>query len=153
MGKQLVAHHGGEVPRSRAVLATLPGVGQKTAGVVSMHLEGDQAFPVDTHVGRLARRLGFTRETAPDPVERDLQRLLPPETWMKGHQLLVWHGRRTCFARNPDCERCVVAALCPKVGVKKEQREGDGRREGGREEACRALSERRCAADAGRPWP
>ena len=119
MGKQLVAHHGGEVPRSRAVLATLPGVGQKTAGVVSMHLEGDPAFPVDTHVGRLARRLGFTRETDPDAVEADLQRLLPSDQWMTGHQLLVWHGRRTCFARNPDCERCVVAALCPKVGVKK----------------------------------
>jgi len=61
--------------------------------------------------------MGLTRELAPDAVERDLRRLLPSESWMQGHQLLVWHGRRTCFARAPACERCVVADLCPKVGV------------------------------------
>jgi endonuclease-3 len=116
--KALVAEHGGEVPRSREALEQLPGVGRKTAGVVCIHLGGDAAFPVDTHVKRLAGRLGFTRETDPDKVERDLQALLPPERWMNGHQLLVWHGRRTCFARSPACERCVVAELCPKRGVR-----------------------------------
>ncbi len=116
--RALLAEHGGEVPHARAALATLPGVGNKTAGVVCMHLGGDEAFPVDTHVKRLAFRLGFTRHTAPDKVEEDLCHLLPSPRWMKGHQLLVWHGRRTCFARSPACERCTVAELCPKKGVK-----------------------------------
>jgi endonuclease III len=116
--KALVAHHGGQVPLARAALEKLPGVGRKTAGVVCIHLGGDAAFPVDTHVKRLAYRLGFTRQTDPDKVEEDMQALLPSERWMTGHQLLVWHGRRTCFARSPACERCVVADLCPKRGVK-----------------------------------
>jgi endonuclease-3 len=77
---------------------------------------------VDTHVKRLSRRLGFSRSLDPDHIEEDLQALLPPENWAKGHQLLVWHGRRTCFARKPACDRCVVAALCPKVGVPKAAR-------------------------------
>lgn len=114
----LVAEHRGEVPLSRAVLEKLPGVGHKTAGVVCMHLGGDAAFPVDTHVKRLAGRLGFTTHSDPDKVELDMQALLPQERWTKGHQLLVWHGRRTCFAQSPACERCVVAHLCPKRGVK-----------------------------------
>jgi endonuclease III len=116
--KALVAEHGGEVPLSREALEKLPGVGRKTAGVVCIHLGGDAAFPVDTHVKRLAWRLGFTRETDPDKVERDMQALVPSERWKLGHQLLVWHGRRTCFARSPACERCVVAELCPKRGVR-----------------------------------
>jgi endonuclease-3 len=116
--RALVDEHGGEVPRSRAALEELPGVGRKTAGVVCIHLGGDDAFPVDTHVKRLAYRLGFSRHEDPDKVELDLQPLLPPERWAKGHQLLVWHGRRTCFARAPACERCPVADLCPKKGVR-----------------------------------
>lgn len=116
--RALVAEHGGEVPVSRALLEALPGVGRKTAGVVCIHLGGDDAFPVDTHVKRLSFRLGFTRHTDPDKVEEDLQATLPVAWWMKGHQLLVWHGRRTCFARSPACERCPVAELCPQKGVK-----------------------------------
>jgi endonuclease-3 len=115
----LLAEHGGDVPRSRAALAALPGVGNKTAGVVSVHVGGEPAFPVDTHVRRLSRRLGFTRSLDPDHIEEDLQALVPSEGWALGHQLLVWHGRRTCFARKPACDRCVVASLCPKVGVPK----------------------------------
>jgi endonuclease-3 len=79
--RALVAEHGGEVPRSRALLEKLPGVGRKTAGVVCIHLGGDDAFPVDTHVKRLAYRLGFSRHEDPDKVERDMQPLLPPERW------------------------------------------------------------------------
>ncbi len=109
--------HGGRVPRTRLALEALPGVGRKTAGVVLLHLGAEQAFPVDTHVGRLARRLGWTRELHPDRVEEDLRRLLPPERWGVAHQLLVWHGRRTCSARNPACSRCPVEDLCPKRGV------------------------------------
>jgi endonuclease III len=115
----LVAEHGGAVPSSRDVLVTLPGVGTKTAGVVCMHLEGDRAFPVDTHIQRLSLRLGLTLQTHPDKVERDLQALLPSDRWKKGHQLLIWHGRRTCYARSPACDSCVVRALCPRIGVAK----------------------------------
>lgn len=116
--KALVAHHSGAVPTSREALEQLPGVGRKTAGVVCIHLGGDAAFPVDTHVKRLAGRLDFSRQSYPDKIEKDLQALLPPERWFNGHQLLVWHGRRTCFARAPACERCAVADLCPQRGVR-----------------------------------
>ena len=109
--------HGGRIPRSREELRELPGVGWKTAGVVVNHAFGTPAFPVDTHVGRVARRLGLTRHEDPDKVEDDLTALLPPERWGRGHQLLIWHGRRTCEARRPHCSRCVVAELCPRRGV------------------------------------
>jgi len=109
--------HGGRVPRSREELEALPGVGRKTAGVVLIHLGAEEAFPVDTHVGRVARRLGFTRETNPDKVERDLMALLPRERWGTAHQLLVWHGRRVCRARSPRCDRCPLRRTCPRVGV------------------------------------
>ncbi|HET9598215.1 MAG TPA: endonuclease III [Anaeromyxobacteraceae bacterium] len=115
--RAIAGEHGGRVPRTREALEALPGVGRKTAGVVLIHLGAGEAFPVDTHVGRVARRLGFTRERDPDRVEERLTALLPRESWAQGHQLFVWHGRRTCFARSPACERCVLDDLCPKVGV------------------------------------
>jgi endonuclease-3 len=115
--KVVTAEHGGRVPRTREGLEALPGVGRKTAGVVLVHLGAAHAFPVDTHVGRLARRLDLSRETDPTKVERDLSALLPEERWAKAHQLLVWHGRRTCKALAPACSRCPVDALCPKRGV------------------------------------
>jgi endonuclease-3 len=113
----LAREHGGRVPRTREGLEALPGVGRKTAGVVLVHLGAAQAFPVDTHVGRVSRRLGFTRHDDPTKVEHDLMALLPEARWAKGHQLLVWHGRRTCDALRPACSRCPVADLCPKRGV------------------------------------
>ncbi|HEU4384340.1 MAG TPA: endonuclease III [Anaeromyxobacteraceae bacterium] len=113
----LAREHGGRVPRTRQGLEALPGVGRKTAGVVLIHLGAEHAFPVDTHVGRVARRLGWTRQRDPDRVEEDLRRLLPPERWGEAHQLMVWHGRRTCAARRPACARCPVEDLCPKRGV------------------------------------
>ena len=115
----IAAQHGSRVPRTRPALEALPGVGPKTAGVVLVHLGAGEAFPVDTHVGRVARRLGFTRESDPDRVEERLCALLPRERWGQGHQLFVWHGRRTCAARRPACDRCAVGDLCPKVGVAK----------------------------------
>ena len=123
--RAIAREHGGRVPRERALLEALPGVGPKTAGVVLIHLGAGAAFPVDTHVGRVARRLGFTRETDPDRVEARLRQLFPPERWAHGHQLLVWHGRRTCRARRPACERCAVAALCPRIGVGRRGARGD----------------------------
>lgn len=118
----IVREHGGRVPRKREELERLPGVGRKTAGVVLVHLGAAQAFPVDTHVGRVARRLGFTRHEDPDRVEQDLMSLVPEERWGRGHQLLVWHGRRTCIARAPACSRCVLDELCPKRGVPRAMR-------------------------------
>lgn len=117
--RAIVAEHGGKVPRTREALEALPGVGRKTAGVVLVHLGAAAAFPVDTHVGRVSRRLGLTREENPDKVERDLCALLPEERWARGHQLFVWHGRRVCKARAPACSRCPVEDLCPKRGVAK----------------------------------
>lgn len=117
LGQVLMERHGGEVPRSRAQLAELPGVGNKTAGVVAMHLGFETAFPVDTHVLRLSKRLGFSSHQTPDEVEADMRAVLPERWWFQGHQLLVWHGRRCCDARKPACHRCVVAQLCPKKGV------------------------------------
>jgi endonuclease III len=118
----LAREHGGRVPRTREGLEALPGVGRKTAGVVLVHLGAAAAFPVDTHVGRVSRRLGLSRETDPDKVERDLTALLPEERWAHGHQLFVWHGRRTCVARAPACSRCVLDDLCPKRGVPRDLR-------------------------------
>lgn len=119
MAAAVAERHGGEVPTARAELAALPGVGPKTAGVVTVHLGGEPAFPVDTHVKRLAGRLGFTKQEDPSRIEDELQALVPHALWAKGHQLLIWHGRRTCFARSPACERCVVRDLCPRIGVAK----------------------------------
>jgi endonuclease-3 len=119
--RALEREHQGRLPRTRAELRSLPGVGPKTAGVVTLHLEGGEpAFPVDTHVARLARRLDLSRAKGPDGVERDLQALLPPERWGLAHQLLIRHGRRCCTARRPECGRCPVAPWCPKVGVETE---------------------------------
>lgn len=115
--RAIVEEHGGRVPSTRASLATLPGVGNKSAGVIAMHLCGEPAFPVDTHVARLSRRLGFSRESHPDKIEADLRALLPPRLWKAGHHALIFHGRRVCLARSPACARCVVQALCPKVGL------------------------------------
>jgi endonuclease III len=115
---QIVAEHGGKIPRTREALRELPGVGWKTAGVVVNHAFGTPALPVDTHVGRIARRLGLTSHEDPDKVEEDLTALLPEALWGRAHQLLIWHGRRTCESRKPHCSRCPVRELCPRRGVK-----------------------------------
>jgi endonuclease-3 len=117
--KRIVEAHGGLVPRSRESLEALPGVGQKSAGVILVQQGAEAAFPVDTHVGRLSRRLGFTRQQAPGRVEAELRELFPRELWAQGHQLLVWHGRRCCTARAPACDSCPVAELCPRRGLKR----------------------------------
>jgi len=115
--RKIVSEHGGKLPRTREELYELPGVGWKTSGVVVNHAFGTPALPVDTHVGRISRRLGLTRSEDPDEVEAELTALLPPERWGRAHQLFIWHGRRTCIARKPHCSRCVVKTVCPKVSV------------------------------------
>lgn len=128
LGNALVERHGGEVPKERAVLAELPGVGNKTAGVVSIHLGGTPSFPVDTHILRLSKRLGLSRAEEPDDVEADLRRLLPEALWFRAHQLIIWHGRRVCDAKRPACHRCVLSDLCPRRGLpaKTQHREASG---------------------------
>ena len=111
--RRIVEHYDGEAPQTVDELVTLPGVGRKTANVVVANAFGVPAIAVDTHVGRLARRLGFSKHADPDKVEADLQRLFPPEEWVFLHHALILHGRRVCAARKPACGSCAVAELCP----------------------------------------
>ncbi len=119
MAQALVERHGGEVPAEMEALVVLPGVGRKTANVVLSNAFGkSEGVVVDTHVKRLAGRLGLTRETDPEKVERDLMELLPRDRWTAVEHLLIWHGRKVCDARRPRCETCVVASLCPTGGAR-----------------------------------
>jgi endonuclease-3 len=111
--RRLTEAYGGEVPRTVEELITLPGVGRKTANVVVSNAYGVPAIAVDTHVGRLARRLGFSAHDDPDKVEADLQKLFAPEDWVFLHHGLILHGRRVCTARKPNCAGCGLAAICP----------------------------------------
>jgi endonuclease-3 len=109
----LVEQHGGEVPRTRAALEALPGVGRKTAGVVLNELNIEPAIAVDTHVFRVARRLGLSDGDAPAKVEADLMAVIPKERLTRAHHWLILHGRYVCQARKPRCAECLVADLCP----------------------------------------
>lgn len=109
----LLQEYGGQVPRTREVLMALPGVGRKTANVVLANAFNIPAFAVDTHVLRVSRRLGLTRGRTPDQVEAELTALLPEEQWVHAHHWLIWHGRRQCYARRPQCDTCPLALLCP----------------------------------------
>lgn len=114
----VMADHDGVVPGTMAALRPLPGVGRKTANVILGNAFGvDEGVVVDTHVKRLAQRLGFSTQTTPDKVERDLMALFPRDRWTLLSHLLIWHGRRVCDARKPACERCVVSHLCPSSRV------------------------------------
>ncbi|VTT98083.1 endonuclease iii : Endonuclease III OS=Corynebacterium jeikeium ATCC 43734 GN=nth PE=3 SV=1: HhH-GPD: HHH [Gemmataceae bacterium] len=114
---ELVARFGGRVPGTLDELVTLPGVGRKTANVVLGDAFATPGITVDTHVGRLSRRLGLTRHRDPVKVERVLMELVPQPEWTTFSHRLILHGRRVCFARKPRCEACALAPLCPKVGV------------------------------------
>ena len=113
----LTEKHGGKVPRDLQSLTVLPGVGRKTANVVLGNAYGiESGVVVDTHVGRLSQRLGLTKHRDPVKIEQDLMKVVPRESWTLWSHLLIWHGRRRCFARNPDCDRCELSALCPSAG-------------------------------------
>jgi len=114
----LVARFGGEIPKTIAELTTLPGVARKTANVVLGTAFGiAEGVVVDTHIQRLSMRLGLTRKAEPKDIEQDLMQVLPRETWIRvGHQL-IWHGRRVCFARKPNCGGCTLAPFCPSAGL------------------------------------
>lgn len=116
----LVEKHGGQVPRSMEELTQLGGVGRKTANVVLGNaFQINCGVVVDTHVARLAGRLGLSAHTDPVKIEQDLMALTPQEQWTMLSHWLIWHGRRRCFARSPDCLGCEIRALCPRIGVSK----------------------------------
>jgi endonuclease-3 len=115
---RLVEDFGGKVPETMDELLTLPGVARKTANVVLGNAYGKASgVVVDTHVGRITRRLGLTKETDPVKVERDLMALLPAKHWVLWSHQLIHHGRQICLARSPRCASCVVADLCPSAEV------------------------------------
>lgn len=119
----LLEQFDGEVPRSMAEMLTLPGVQRKTANVVLGTAYGmNEGIVVDTHMSRLAVRMGLsprqtTKSVNTDKIERDLMELVPREHWMSFSHSMVWHGRRVCTARKPHCAECVITGLCPKIGV------------------------------------
>jgi endonuclease-3 len=113
----LLDQYGGEVPRTREELTALPGVGRKTAGVVLANAFGGAYLPVDTHVFRVAHRLGLSTGTTPDRVERDLEDLVPPAERLPVHHQLITHGRQVCAARRPRCAACPLAPDCPSQGI------------------------------------
>ena len=113
MASQVMSRYGGEVPREIEDLVTLPGVGRKTANVLRSVVFDLPGLPVDTHVGRLSRRLGLTKQEDPVKVERELNAMLPPPEWGQFSLRLILHGRRVCDARKPKCEVCLLENLCP----------------------------------------
>lgn len=117
LGQALCDRFAGEVPDRLPDLVTLPGVGRKTANVVLGEAFGVPGITVDTHVGRLARRLEWSEETDPVKVEADLQELFPRSDWTAMSQVVIWHGRRRCHAQRPACGACPVARACPSFGA------------------------------------
>jgi endonuclease-3 len=117
MASELIAKHGGRVPRTIEELAALPGVGRKTANVVLGNAFGlNEGVVVDTHVARLAQRLDLTKFPDPVRIEKDLVKLFPRERWTDLSHWLIFHGRQRCTARKPDCEGCELNAICPSAG-------------------------------------
>ncbi|HTS97269.1 MAG TPA: endonuclease III [Streptosporangiaceae bacterium] len=116
LGQALCTRFGGEVPRRLKDLVTLPGVGRKTANVVLGNAFGIPGITVDTHFARLSRRFGWTTDTDPVKIEKEVGALFPRKDWTCLSHLLIWHGRRVCHARRPACGACAVAHLCPSYG-------------------------------------
>ncbi len=114
----LVEKHAGQVPGTMEELLALPGIARKTANVILGNAFGVPGIPVDTHVGRLSRRLGLSEFANPVKVERDLMDLIPEQEWTNFGHRLIYHGRQICHSRKPLCDACGLADLCPKIGVK-----------------------------------
>ena len=116
--RKLIKCHGGKVPQTMEELTQLDGVGRKTANVVLGNAFGiNVGVVVDTHVARLSHRLGLTKQTAPEKIEQDLMSLVSQKQWALFSHWLIWHGRRRCSARKPDCQNCEIRKLCPQIGV------------------------------------
>ena len=118
--RKLVERHGGHVPRTMEELIRLDGVGRKTANVVLGNAFGiNVGVVVDTHVARLSQRLGLTKHKTPEKIESELMALVPQKQWALFSHWLIWHGRRRCYARSPDCAKCEIQKHCPQIGLKK----------------------------------
>lgn len=117
LGRALLEDHDGDIPRTGRELVKLPGVGRKTANVVLGNAFGIPGITVDTHVGRLTRRWGWTTETSPVKAERDLMEIMPEENWTIDCHRIIYHGRRVCHARSPECGACILADVCPSAQV------------------------------------
>src|SRR5262249_44678305 len=115
--KMIVEEHGGDVPGTMEQLTHLPGIGRKTANVVLGDAFGVPGITVDTHVQRLSRRLGLTKELDPEKIERDLMAIIPQKEWTIFSHRMIFHGRQVCFARKPNCEGCLLNPVCPKIDV------------------------------------
>jgi len=116
--KELVERHGGKVPERMDELVELPGIGRKTANCVLGGAYGiASGVVVDTHVKRLSQRLGLSREDDPEKIEQDLMEIVPKKHWIDFGNMLIWHGRRTCQARKPNCPECVINELCPSAEI------------------------------------
>jgi endonuclease III len=115
--KAIVEKHGGEVPGTMEELVQLPGVGRKTANVVLGNAFDVPGITVDTHVQRLSKRLGLTRQTDPPKIEQDLMKIVPQKEWTNFSHAMIFHGRQVCFARKPSCSGCGISKYCPKIGV------------------------------------
>jgi endonuclease-3 len=115
--RRLVADFGGKVPSTLEELVGLPGIGRKTANVILGNAYDVPGITVDTHVGRLSRRMGLTTHTDPHKVELDLMKLIPRKEWTMFSHRMIFHGRQVCFARKPNCAGCTLAKVCPKIGV------------------------------------
>jgi endonuclease III len=152
MARGVVERHGGAVPDTMEGLVDLPGVARKTANVVLGSVFGkNEGVVVDTHVARLAPRLGLTAETDPSKIEQDLMRVVPREQWSIFAQRLIWHGRRVCHASKPDCEHCLLAPHCPSAGLGLPAARGSGARTAKRPAAKRPA--RSAAKRAGAKQP
>ena len=119
LANKILNDFGGEVPNDLAKLVTLPGVGRKTANVVLGNAFGIPGLTVDTHFGRLSRRFGWSTATDPVKVENDVAKLIPEKEWTLLSHKLIWHGRRICHSRKPECGICPLAKLCPSAGIGK----------------------------------
>ena len=117
LAQLIVAEHGAEVPAELKALTQLPGVGRKTANVVLGNAFDIPGITVDTHVGRLSRRMGFTVHDDPVKVEHDLMSIFPSKTWTQMSHVMIWHGRRRCHSRKPACGACPVVRWCPSAGL------------------------------------
>jgi endonuclease-3 len=131
MAAQLVERHGGSIPRQLEELTALAGVGRKTANVVLGTAFGiASGVVVDTHVTRLARRLGLTGSKTAERIEQDLMRLMPRSGWVDLSHRLIHHGRQVCLARRPRCDSCSLADICPRIGVASSPRQAAAARSG-----------------------
>jgi endonuclease III len=115
--KAIVGQHGGQVPGTLEELVALGGVGRKTANVVLGNAFGVPGLVVDTHVLRLSRRMGLTKQKTPEKVEQELMQIIPEQEWVAFGHRMIYHGRRVCKALKPNCEGCSLNPFCPKIGV------------------------------------